>query len=120
MESPQPEEVVKKPRGRPRKVDLTGTTFERASSTASSAPPTPAIPYVDPLAADEVALFGIASADETLPVPPGGSGGFSGNGAGKRTIDHLGAAGGVGRAKRPKNVKFRCAVFSLSLIQSLS
>ncbi|KAI5476507.1 hypothetical protein MNV49_007686 [Pseudohyphozyma bogoriensis] len=93
--NPQP-----KKRGRPKKSDL-ALAFDRASSSSASGPPTPAPHDDDPLAADELALFGVAGTEEVLPDPPKeGNTGF-----GKRALES-GPSAPMGRAKRPKNVKF--------------
>ncbi|KAM0753938.1 hypothetical protein T439DRAFT_167600 [Meredithblackwellia eburnea MCA 4105] len=109
MDSPTPEIPQPKKRGRPRKIDL-----ERASSSSAgtSAPPTPNAQPEDPLAAQEYALFGVAGIDDVLPLPPndgpgnGVAGGLSGLPGAKRPLDGVAVTGPVGRAKRPKNVKF--------------
>lgn len=102
---------VPKKRGRPKK-DL-GLSLERASSSSAgnSAPPTPAaLAMEDPLLAAELDAFGVPGTEETLPLPPreGASGsGAGGAGGPKRSIEAALPAAPLGRAKRPKNVKFR-------------
>ncbi|KAK4699709.1 hypothetical protein P7C70_g6549, partial [Phenoliferia sp. Uapishka_3] len=113
---------VPKKRGRPRKVDLEAASRASSSSRdASAAPPTPLpVPraveeaIIDPLAEQEYALFGTTGTEEVLPFPPadGSSGsGFVGvGGVGgavvKRSIGAADPSAPIGRAKRPKNVKF--------------
>lgn len=83
--------------------------MEGASSSAGSAPTTPAAQMdLDPLAQDEYAAFGVNPAEESLPLPPNASVGNAGVGSlSKRTLDAALPAAPLGRAKRPKNVKFR-------------
>ena len=102
---------VPKKRGRPKK-DLS-LALDRASSSSAgnSAPPTPAaLAMEDPLLTAEMDAFGVPGTEETLPLPPrdGASGSAAGGAGGpKRSIEAALSAAPLGRAKRPKNVKFR-------------
>ena len=109
MDSPSEEVPKAKKRGRPKKIDLGPDDRASSSSRDASAPPTPAavapVEELDPLAAQEVALFGVAGTEEILPPPPADGVGASvvnGNGhtAGqaKRTIGAADPSAQIGRA----------------------
>lgn len=64
----------------------------------------------DSLIAAELATFGVSSAEETLPMPPPKEGltvGTGGTIGAKRSSEASSIIAPIGRAKRPKNVKFR-------------
>jgi hypothetical protein len=104
--------------------------MDRASSSSASgsAPPTPAASFVtgDPLADQEYAAFGLEAEEAPLPAPPKNAktealaaqaaqeNGAAAQAAGavaaggpRTTLRAAAITGPIGRAKRPKNVKFR-------------
>lgn len=127
MDSPSEDGVKVKKRGRPKKSDLGADDRASSSSRDASAPPTPAGPgagasasadELDPLTAQELALFGVAGTEEILPPAPAdgvlpaalatANGHGHGQAGAKRSIGAADPTAPLGRAKRPKNVKFRC------------
>lgn len=119
LNSTKPKRVIKKP--------AAALEMDRGSSSSASGPPTPAALYQgDPIADQEYAAFGLEAEDNPLPPPPKNAktealaaqaalenGGVAAVGAavaagGPRTTMRAAAiTGPIGRAKRPKNVKYR-------------
>jgi len=117
-----------------------------ASASSSAAPlPAAATPAdddpddddgLDPLTQLELGAFGTDAVDDALPAPPRDPGAFAGAaggapasglagagagtpaaaGQGAGTKRTLAASGPLARAKRPKNVKFRCVPLPLRLV----
>lgn len=111
-----------------------GLSMDRASSSSASgsAPATPAASFQtgDPIADQEYAAFGLEAEDNPLPAPPknakseqlalqqqqengvaalaaAGPGGVPVAGGARTTLRAAAITAPIGRAKRPKNVKFR-------------
>lgn len=113
IEVTEPAEVPsKKKRGRPKRdLNLASLNDGASSSSAgNSAPPTPGVqPVEDPLALEEYNAFGVTDIQNPLPRAPAGNGASSSvyPGGPKRSIEAAMPSAPLGRAKRPKNVKFR-------------
>ncbi|ORY56458.1 hypothetical protein BCR35DRAFT_309871 [Leucosporidium creatinivorum] len=111
------------------KKPATALNMDRASSSSASgsAPPTPAASFVtgDPLADQEFAAFGLEAEEAPLPAPPKNAktealaaqaaqengaaalaAGAVAAGGPRTTLRAAAITGPIGRAKRPKNVKF--------------
>lgn len=117
--STKPKRIVKQP----------AKALEMDRGSSSSGPPTPAALYQgDPIADQEYAAFGLEAEDNPLPAPPKNAkteatlqleqGGVAavgaaaaaaqaGAGGPRTTLRAAAITGPIGRAKRPKNVKYR-------------